>query len=180
MGVAILVIGVILLAGSIWQVYLWGRDIDSADEDDGPLSWLKGPYAIRQLGIGLIAGTVAFFGISGWGIIAYFDPNRHDWGILSVLCAFFKGGVIGVALLIKSMCSALFLAFVLASFVYFMAEYNQMHSVPVVTALFNWAFDGLASKPLGNECVVIVTIYSVISSVYGSVEGFHPADHMSQ
>ena len=144
----VLLIGVISAGGIYWQYYLIGEK----DAQDGP----------RRMIYASIAALIFVGGIAVATAVGVFDDGRRV-SLSTVLANSGKATVLGLAFLLKSYLAPIFAAFSLSCVVYFLLTYGELHSLPLVQALFDWVFSN-APKWVGGVYAVAVGVYSLVVS----------------
>jgi len=152
--IEVIIIGIIVSGGIIWQFYL----INKRDSwDDGP------PFRVIPAGI---IGVIIFLGVVVFSILGYIDERRG----LPFIFIFTNGGkalILCLVLILKSYFSPITAAFSLSCVVYFYFSYGEMHTIPLIQSIFEWVFIS-APKWASAVYAVIVSLYSFSMAIVDS------------
>jgi len=150
-GIAILIIGVLMLIGIVWQYHLIG-------EKDG--NWEDPP---KRMIVPFLLGLVVILGVFVYSLIGMCDSKKAAFTFETLLLWNFKSIVFVVFMNLKSYLGPVVASFVACCEVYFLFEYGELRPLPLLSALAEWVFE-FGPEWLAGTYLVLQTVYCLVSS----------------
>ena len=147
----VVLVGLLVLGGIVWQVYLIQQDEDEA------------PTRVIPAGI---AGAILCLGVIVVSVIEIVD-SRRELSVWTALTNTGKVGVLAISLLVKSYFAPITASLTLSCVVYFLVTYGELKTIPLIQGLFDWTFAG-APRWVSWTYVSLLTLYSLGGAIHDS------------